>query len=150
MVDDYDDDEEEISYNKKCDLWSLGVIMYILLCGYAPFSGNCGLDCGWERGESCLECQELLFMNIKEGKVIFPEQHWSSISAQAKNLIKQLLVKDSSLRLNSEEVLAHPWIVGGGCTKRHGRPRGSCSRGCSASPSAQAAGSTTRCTPRGS
>jgi len=124
LIDDYDDDddEEEISYNKKCDLWSLGIIMYILLCGYAPFSGNCGLDCGWERGESCLECQELLFMNIKEGKVIFPEQHWSSISAQAKNLIQQLLVKDSSLRLNSEEVLAHPWIVGGGCTNTLNTP----------------------------
>merc|ERR1712123_154658 len=115
MVDDYDDEEEELSYNKKCDIWSLGIIMYILLCGYAPFSGNCGLDCGWERGESCMECQELLFSSIKEGKVIFPEQHWASISVQAKNLIGQLLVKDSSLRLDTDQVLAHPWIVGGGC-----------------------------------
>jgi len=117
LIDDYDDDDEdeEISYNKKCDLWSLGIIMYILLCGYAPFSGNCGLDCGWERGESCMECQELLFSSIKEGKVIFPEQHWASISVQAKNLIGQLLVKDSSLRLDTDQVLSHPWIVGGGC-----------------------------------
>jgi len=115
LIDDYDDDDEEISYNKKCDLWSLGIIMYILLCGYAPFYGNCGLDCGWERGESCMDCQEMLFSSIKEGKVSFPEQHWAAISAQAKNLIGQLLVKDSSLRLDAEQVLQHPWIVGGGC-----------------------------------
>merc|ERR1711872_853473 len=92
LIDDYDDDDDEsICYNKKCDLWSLGVIMYILLCGYAPFSGNCGLDCGWDRGESCTDCQERLFSSIKEGRLVFPDQHWSSISPQAKDLIKRLL-----------------------------------------------------------
>eukprot|EP00092_Neocalanus_flemingeri_P039024 GFUD01042483.1.p1 GENE.GFUD01042483.1~~GFUD01042483.1.p1 ORF type:complete len:460 (+),score=129.09 GFUD01042483.1:68-1447(+) len=117
LIDDYDDDDEEyISYNKKCDLWSLGIIMYILLCGYAPFSGNCGLDCGWEKGESCTTCQELLFSSIKEEEVVFPKKHWASISSQAKNLIGQLLVKDSSLRLDAEQVLTHSWIVGGGCS----------------------------------
>jgi len=111
MVDDYDDDEEEISYNKKCDIWSLGIIMYILLCGYAPFSGNCGLDCGWERGESCVDCQEMLFASIKEGEVVFSEQHWGKVSNEAKDLIKHLLVRDSSVRLDAEQVLRHPWIV---------------------------------------
>jgi len=114
MMDDYDDDDEdEISYNKKCDLWSLGIIMYILLCGYAPFSGNCGLGCGWERGESCTDCQEMLFSSIKEGEVMFPEKHWENISIEAKDLIEHLLVKDSS-RLDAEQVLDHPWIVNGG------------------------------------
>jgi len=116
MVDDYDDDEEEISYNKKCDMWSLGIIMYILLCGYAPFSGNCGLDCGWDRGESCMECQEMLFSNIKDGKVIFPEQHWDRVSLEAKDLILHLLVRDSNTRLDADQVLCHPWIVNGGPT----------------------------------
>jgi len=123
LIDDYDDEEDETSYNKKCDLWSLGIIMYILLCGYAPFSGNCGEDCGWETGETCTECQELLFDSIKEGMVIFPDQHWSSISSEAKNLIEQLLVKDSSHRLNAEQVLAHPWIVKGGCSNTLETPR---------------------------
>merc|ERR1712106_523547 len=113
MVDDYDDDDEEISYNKKCDLWSLGIIMYILLCGYAPLSGNCGIDCGWERGESCTDCQEMLFSSIKEGEVMFPEKHWGNISIEAKDLIEHPLVKDSS-RLDAEQVLNHPWIINGG------------------------------------
>merc|ERR1712130_269119 len=96
MIDDYDeDDDESICYNKKCDLWSLGVIMYILLCGYAPFAGNCGLDCGWDRGESCTDCQERLFSSIREGRLVFPDQHWAAISPQAKDLIQRLLVKDS-------------------------------------------------------
>jgi len=114
MVEDYDDDEEELSYNKKCDMWSLGIIMYILLCGYAPFSGNCGLDCGWERGESCMDCQEMLFSSIKEGEVVFPEKHWGKVSTQAKDLIQHLLVRDSSIRLDAEQVLDHPWVVNGG------------------------------------
>merc|ERR1712055_452638 len=95
LIDDYDDDDDEsICYNKKCDLWSLGVIMYILLCGYAPFAGNCGLDCGWDRGGSCTDCQERLFSSIREGRLVFPDQHWAAISPQAKDLIQRLLVKD--------------------------------------------------------
>ncbi|KAJ8666840.1 hypothetical protein QAD02_008502 [Eretmocerus hayati] len=97
-------------YDKRCDLWSLGVITYILLCGYPPFYGNCGSSCGWERGENCTPCQQMLFASIQEGRYEFPESEWADISSEAKDLIRGLLVKKASRRLSAESVLAHPWI----------------------------------------
>lgn len=97
-------------YDKRCDLWSLGVIAYILLCGYPPFRANCGADCGWERGENCRACQELLFTSIQEGRYSFPEEEWAAISEEAKDLIRQLLVREASHRLSAERVLQHRWL----------------------------------------
>ncbi len=122
LIDDYFDEdlEDELTYDKRCDLWSLGVIAYILLCGYLPFSGRCdrGGDCGWERGEECPQCQQSLFTAITDGKLVFPEAHWAGISAEAKDLISRLLVKEASGRLDAAGILAHPWIVGGGNAQR--------------------------------
>ncbi|XP_058814034.1 uncharacterized protein LOC131677947 [Topomyia yanbarensis] len=97
-------------YDKRCDLWSLGVIAYILLCGYPPFSGNCEQDCGWNRGENCRTCQELLFESIQEGRFSFPENDWMEVSEEAKDLIRGLLVKEAPKRLSAAAVLSHPWI----------------------------------------
>ena len=108
---DETEDDESLRYNKKCDTWSLGVIAYILLCGYAPFQGCCGAACGWERGEGCTRCQDILFSNIKQARLVFPADQWTGISAQAKDLIQRLLVKDSAARLTAEQILAHPWIL---------------------------------------
>ncbi|XP_076355851.1 MAP kinase-interacting serine/threonine-protein kinase 1-like [Tachypleus tridentatus] len=105
---------EATTYDKRCDLWSLGVIMYILLCGYPPFYGRCGNDCGWEHGEFCEACQDMLFTCIQEGMYDFCEREWSSISEEAKDLIRHLLVKDVSQRYTAETVLNHPWVKRGG------------------------------------
>jgi len=109
-----DDTERDLFYDKRCDLWSLGVIMYILLCGYPPFSGSCGSLCGWNQGESCNACQELLFHSIQDGQFEFPDAEWSAISGLAKDLICKLLVKDARRRLSAEMVLSHPWLKTGG------------------------------------
>jgi len=105
---------EATTYDKRCDLWSLGVIMYILLCGYPPFYGCCGTDCGWERGEFCQHCQDQLFTCIQDGTYDFPEREWHYISEDAKDLIRHLLVKDASQRYTAEMVLASRWVAYGG------------------------------------
>ncbi|XP_049823657.1 MAP kinase-interacting serine/threonine-protein kinase 1-like isoform X2 [Aethina tumida] len=110
VVEAFISDSETTSYDKRCDLWSLGVITYILLCGYPPFYGKCGNDCGWERGDNCRACQNLLFQSIQEGDYEFPEQEWAHISEDAKDLISSLLVKRASQRISAEKVLQHPWL----------------------------------------
>jgi len=99
------------SYDKRCDTWSLGIIIYIMLCGYPPFSGQCGNDCGWDRGEACQLCQDMLFNHIQHGEFEFPVEGWSHISADAKDLIQHLLVRDPHMRYSAAEVLKHPWVA---------------------------------------
>lgn len=99
------------SYDKRCDLWSLGIILYILLSGYRPFYANCGNNCGFNEGKACLDCQDLLFRSIQDSTYSFPDPEWSKVSEDAKDLISHLLVKDPRKRYSAEEVLQHPWIL---------------------------------------
>ena len=83
------------SYTNKCDIWSCGVIMYILLAGVPPFNGS--------------DDQEIM-ENVKKGKFHLdtPEIGW--ISQEAKNLISQLLRYDPAKRITAEEAWIDPWI----------------------------------------
>ena len=83
---------------------------YIMLCGYPPFYGQCGEDCGWNRGESCQDCQEMLFNSIQDGYYRFPPGEWTVISQSAKDLIQHLLVREPSGRYSADDVLKHPWV----------------------------------------
>ena len=87
-------------YGKECDLWSAGVIIYILLSGYPPF-----------RGESDKE----IYDEIKNGPLEFVdddgEHIWECVSDSGKDFIRALVERDLSKRLTAEQALAHPWIV---------------------------------------
>ncbi|XP_019942353.1 MAP kinase-activated protein kinase 2 [Paralichthys olivaceus] len=86
-------------YDKSCDMWSLGVIMYILLCGYPPFYSNHGLAIspGMKR-------------RIRMGQYEFPNPEWSDVSEEAKYLIRTLLKTEPTQRMTITEFMNHPWI----------------------------------------
>ncbi|XP_073158112.1 calcium-dependent protein kinase-like [Henckelia pumila] len=85
------------SYGKEIDVWSAGVILYILLSGTLPFWAE--TDIG-------------IFDAILKEEVHFDSQPWPYISANAKDLVRKMLTKDPKKRITSTQVLEHPWIKG--------------------------------------
>jgi calcium-dependent protein kinase len=83
------------SYSSQCDLWSLGVITFILLAGYMPFSGD-------EATQSA---------KILEGNFTLKPERWANVSDGALGFVKSLLKVDPHERLTAETALEHPWIA---------------------------------------
>lgn len=86
-------------YDQRVDNWSLGVIVYTLLGGYAPFR------------ESTVH---MTFQQILQANFQFHHEYWDGVSTDAKDLIRKLLNVDPEKRITSEQVLQHPWMTGRG------------------------------------
>lgn len=82
-------------YTSQCDLWSLGVIVFILLVGYMPFSGSN------ERNQIAA---------IKAGRFNMKKERWVRVSKEAFNFVERLLVVDPEVRMTARQALEHPWI----------------------------------------
>ena len=82
-------------YDEKCDVWSCGIILYILLCGYPPFNGNTNVE---------------IFHAIQNQNPLFAGEEWDDITNEAKELIKLMLRKNPNERWNAYQCLKHKWF----------------------------------------
>lgn len=92
--------ETAAGYGLPVDMWAMGVISYIILCGYPPFA-------------SSSKNQKDLFAKIRTGKFTFPAAHWSHIPEDCKELIRALLTVDPAARCTAKQMRNHPWLSQG-------------------------------------
>ena len=83
------------NYDTKCDVWSCGIILYIMLCGHPPFNGRSEAE---------------IMSKIARGVFNFAGKDWSGISREAKSLVQRMLTKDVGNRPTAQEIWNDPWI----------------------------------------
>mgnify|MGYP003591843967 CR=1 FL=1 len=83
-------------YSPNCDIYALGIVFYILLCGYPPFDEDNPAEFN---------------RNVTSGVIPFPSPEWDTISPEAKDLICKMSHKDPQMRLSAEQVLHHPLMA---------------------------------------
>jgi len=84
-------------YGKGVDIWSIGIITYILLCGYPPFHHD---------------NHTILFKMIKKGEYEFDSPYWDHVTDDAKEFIRMMLAVDPAKRASAQDLMAHAWIQG--------------------------------------
>jgi calcium-dependent protein kinase len=83
-------------YDNKCDIWALGVLLYVFMSGYLPFQGENRAD---------------VFHKIQNVQYHFNHQEFNAVSDTCVDLIKKLLVGDPKKRLDAGQALNHPWFA---------------------------------------
>ena len=84
------------NYNEKCDVWSIGAMTYLLLCGQYPFNGNSDKE---------------IFDNILYSDITFNSYIWNNISSKAKSFVKLCLERNPDKRPSAIKALDHPWFT---------------------------------------
>ncbi|KAK9288705.1 hypothetical protein L1049_017168 [Liquidambar formosana] len=86
-------------YGEKVDVWSAGVILFIMLAGIPPFYGDSAPE---------------IFEAVLRANLRFPARVFHSVSPAAKDLLRRMLCKDESRRFSADQVLRHAWMTSGG------------------------------------
>ncbi|KAM7222138.1 putative DNA damage response protein kinase [Rhypophila decipiens] len=97
-------DTRHRKYTKAVDIWSLGVVLYICLCGFPPFSDEL----------TSPEYPYSLSEQIRKGKFDYPSPYWDSVGDPALDLIDSMLIVNPEKRFTIDQCLAHPWMQQGG------------------------------------
>ena len=83
-------------YDRACDLWSVGVVAYTLLCGYPPFNGS---------------NNDEVYDAVRCGRYRFHSSEWSNTSRESRDFVRNLLAMDPRARMTAREAMEHPWIL---------------------------------------